>query len=137
MELATALEFAKSRREGILTTLRVDGAPSCRTFSTGSVTTACSHLGHRHAGQDENLRRDPRAASMWAGQLLGLRRARRHGGALGGGRHVDDAVVDELVEMYRSFVASTPTGASSARHCGRPAPRAATLPTSAYGQIDR
>jgi len=48
--------------------------------------------------------------------------------------HVDDAVVDELVEMYRSFVGEHPNWGEFRRTWCRPAPRAATLPDQRYGR---
>ncbi len=52
--------------------------------------------------------------------------------------HVDDAVVDELVEMYRSFVGEHPNWGEFRRDMVADQRLVLRLfPTSAYGQIDR
>jgi len=98
------------------------GAPAVEHFLP--CTTACSHLVTTRARR--GTCRD-RAPLHVGGDNFGPTSCSTHGGALGGGRHVDDAVVDELVRCTaRSWRA--PNWASSAATCGRPAPRAATLP---------
>ena len=103
MELATALEFAKSRREGILTTLRVDGRAQLsnifyRLGDDGLFRISVTDT----RAKTRNLRRDPRAAlhvggdNFWAYVVLDATAERSAVAA-----HVDDAVVDEVVEMYR------------------------------------
>ena len=77
MELATALEFAKSRREGILTTLRVDGRAQLsnifyRLGDDGLFRISVTDT----RAKTRNLRRDPRAAlhvggdNFWAYVVL-------------------------------------------------------------------
>jgi PPOX class probable F420-dependent enzyme len=140
MELATALEFAKSRREGILTTLRVDGRAQLsnifyRLGDDGLFRISVTDT----RAKTRNLRRDPRAAlhvggdNFWAYVVLDATAELSAVAA-----HVDDAVVDELVEMYRSFVGEHPNWGEFRRDMVADQRLVLRLfPTSAYGQIDR
>ena len=140
MELATALEFAKSRREGILTTLRVDGRAQLsnifyRLGDDGLFRISVTDT----RAKTRNLRRDPRAAlhvggdNFWAYVVLDATAELSAVAA-----HVDDAVVDELVEMYRSFVGEHPNWGEFRRDMVADERLVLRLfPTSAYGQIDR
>ena len=140
MELATALEFANSRREGILTTLRVDGRAQLsnifyRLGDDGLFRISVTDT----RAKTRNLRRDPRAAlhvggdNFWAYVVLDATAELSAVAA-----HVDDAVVDELVEMYRSFVGEHPNWGEFRRDMVADQRLVLRLfPTSAYGQIDR
>ena len=140
MELATALEFAKSRREGILTTLRVAGRAQLsnifyRLGDDGLFRISVTDT----RAKTRNLRRDPRAAlhvggdNFWAYVVLDATAELSAVAA-----HVDDAVVDELVEMYRSFVGEHPNWGEFRRDMVADQRLVLRLfPTSAYGQIDR
>jgi len=136
MELATALEFAKSRREGILTTLRVDGRAQLsnifyRLGDDGLFRISVTDT----RAKTRNLRRDPRAAlhvggdNFWAYVVLDATAELSAVAA-----HVDDAVVDELVEMYRSFVGEHPNWGEFRRDMVADQRLVLRLfPTSAYG----
>jgi len=103
MELERALTFAADRRNGLLTTLRRDGRPqqSVIFFQADGDRFTISLTATR--AKTKNLRRDPRAALyvpsedvfVWAGfdghvELSEV------------AQRPDDAVVDQLVDYYRS-----------------------------------
>jgi len=103
MDLDTALRFAASRRNAVLTTLRADGRPqqSVIFFHAQGDRFSISITDTR--AKTRNLRRDPRAALfvpsddvfMWA-SLDGIVELSEVA------RHPDDPVVDLLVDFYRS-----------------------------------
>lgn len=103
MELERALTFAADRRNGLLTTLRRDGRPqqSVIFFQADGDRFTISLTATR--AKTKNLQRDPRAALyvpsedvfVWAGfdghvELSEV------------AQRPDDAVVDQLVDYYRS-----------------------------------
>ena len=103
MDLDRALAFTAGRRNGLLTTLRADGRPqqSVIFFLARGDRFTISITDDR--AKTRNLRRDPRAALFvpsedvftWVGldghvELSPVAKA------------PDDAVVDQLVEYYRS-----------------------------------
>ncbi|MEI8050765.1 MAG: PPOX class F420-dependent oxidoreductase [Actinomycetes bacterium] len=103
MDLETALRFAASRRNAVLTTLRADGRPqqSVIFFHAEGDRFSISITDTR--AKTRNLRRDPRAALfvpsddvfMWT-SLDGIVELSEVA------RHPDDHVVDLLVDFYRA-----------------------------------
>jgi len=110
MELDEALAFAGERRQGVLTTVRRDGRPQLSNIlylldrdGTARISVTDSRAKTR------NLRRDPRASlyvvgdTFWAYAVLDGT-AELTPVATGTG----DAVVEELVEMYRRMQGEHP-----------------------------
>jgi len=109
MDLADALAFARDRRNGVLVTLKRDGRPQLSNilYVYGEEAIRISVTDSR--AKTANLRRDPRASlyvpgdSFWA--YVVLEATAELSPAAGA---PDDAVVDELVEMYRSAAGEHP-----------------------------
>jgi PPOX class probable F420-dependent enzyme len=110
MELSKALEFARSQRQGVLTTIRRDGRPQISNIvyvldDTGTVRISVT----AGRAKTKNLQRDPRASlyvcgdNFWAYAVL-------EGPAVLTPVAVDpsDATVDELVALYRSLSGEHP-----------------------------
>jgi PPOX class probable F420-dependent enzyme len=110
MELAQALDFARAHRQGVLTTLRRDGRPQLSNIiyvidDTGVVRVSIT----ADRAKTKNLRRDPRVSlyvcrdDFWAYVVL-------EGVAdlSAVAAHPDDATVEELVALYRSFSGEHP-----------------------------
>ena len=105
MELATALDFARDHRRGVLVTLKRDGRPQLSNVMyaiDGDGAVRVSITADR--AKAKNLRRDPRASlhvtrdDFYAYAVLeGDVELSAVAAAPG------DAVVDELVELYRSL----------------------------------
>lgn len=105
MELATALDFVRERRNGVLTTLRGDGRPQLSNIVyavDGLGTIRISVTADR--AKTRNLARDPRASlyvcrdDFWAYAVIDATAELAPVAAA-----TDDATVDELVELYRSL----------------------------------
>jgi PPOX class probable F420-dependent enzyme len=105
MDLDAALRFAGSRREGVLATIRSDGRPQLSNVlyvtDAGDGTIRISVTDSR--AKTRNLRRDPRASlyvvgeTFWSYVVLdGVADLSPVAAA------PDDAVVEELVLMYRN-----------------------------------
>ena len=109
MDIAAALEFAKPLRNGVLITLKRDGRPQSSniTFVVGDDGVVRISITANRA-KYVNLRRDPRVSvhisrpDFWAYVVL-------EGDADLSEPAADphDAVVDELVELYRATQADT------------------------------
>jgi len=71
MELATALEFARAQRQGVLTTIRRDGRPQMSNivYAIDDAGTARISVTASRA-KTKNLQRDPRAALYVCGDNL-------------------------------------------------------------------
>lgn len=105
MDIATALDFIKDHRDGVLTTLKRDGRPQLSTiwyaaFADGTIRISAT----ADRAKTVNLRRDPRA-SLWV-----------NGGDFGRYVVVDagatvtptaeepgDATVAALIDLYRAI----------------------------------
>lgn len=110
MELSSALEFARSLRQGVLTTIRRDGRPQISNIiyaldEAGTVRISVT----AGRAKTKNLRRDPRASlyvcgdNFWAYAVLeGLADLTPVASA------PDDATVEELVALYRSLSGEHP-----------------------------
>ncbi|MGO8873177.1 MAG: PPOX class F420-dependent oxidoreductase [Acidimicrobiales bacterium] len=105
-----AIAFAADHRQGVLVTLRRDGRPQLSNvlYGLGPGRSARISVTDGRA-KTANLRRDPRASlhvtrdDFFAYVVL-------EGDAVLSpvARNVDDPVVDELVELYRSLVGEHP-----------------------------
>jgi len=103
MELIGALEVAGGRRLGVLVTLRRDGRPQLSNvmYAVGNGVVRISVTDDR--AKTANLRRDPRASlyvgreDVWAYLVLDGEVELSEVATA-----PDDAVVDELVELYRA-----------------------------------
>jgi PPOX class probable F420-dependent enzyme len=110
MELATAIEYARGNRQGVLTTIRRDGRPQISNIIYGcddAGTIRISVTAGR--AKTKNLRRDPRAAlyvcgeNFWAYAVLeGLADLTPVAG------DPADATVEELVALYRALSGEHP-----------------------------
>ncbi|MDQ3680193.1 MAG: PPOX class F420-dependent oxidoreductase [Actinomycetota bacterium] len=109
MDLARALELAGAQKLGVLVTLKRDGRPQLSNVmyvvADGSPRVSVTDSRAKTA----NLRRDPRA-SLYVGRQDGWAYLVLEGEAelseVAGAP--DDAVVDELVELYRSLQGEHP-----------------------------
>lgn len=105
MELASALDFVRERRQGVLATVRRDGRPQL-----SNVVYAVDHAGvvrvsvTADRAKARNLQRDPRATlhvsrdDFWAYVVIDAAAEVTPVTA-----DPDDATADELVELYRSL----------------------------------
>jgi PPOX class probable F420-dependent enzyme len=103
MDLAQAIEFARTRRNGVLTTIRRDGRPQLSNIAYAIDTDATIRVSiTADRAKTKNLQRDPRASlyvcrdDFWAYAVL-------DGAASLTPVAADpaDATVDALVELYR------------------------------------
>ena len=103
MDLAQAIEFARTRRNGVLTTIRRDGRPQLSNIAYAVDTDATIRVSiTADRAKTKNLQRDPRASlyvcrdDFWAYAVL-------DGAASLTPVAADpaDATVDALVELYR------------------------------------
>ena len=110
MELATALDFIREHRQGVLITLKSDGRPQSSNIAYAlgddgiirvSITDSRAKTG--------NMRRDPRVSlhvnrsDFYAYAVIEADAELTPVAA-----SVDDATVDELVEYYRSVAGEHP-----------------------------
>jgi len=109
MDLTTALDFARDRRQGVLITLKADGRPqSSNIVYTFEGDTARISVTDGRA-KTANLRRDSRASlhvnrdDFWAYVVLeGAAELSPVATA------PDDATVEELIDMYRAVQGEHP-----------------------------
>jgi PPOX class probable F420-dependent enzyme len=110
MDLAAALDFARPRRNGVLVTLKGDGRPQSSNviYRVGADDVVRVSITADRA-KTRNLRRDPRVSihvssdDFWSYVVL-------EGVAdlTPVAADAEDATVDELVELYRSFSGEHP-----------------------------
>jgi len=104
MDLTRALQLASERELGTLVTLKHDGRPQLSNimYAIGDGIVRISVTDNR--AKTKNLRRDPRG-SLYVSQPDGWAYLVLDGDAelTPVAAAVDDAVVDELVELYRSL----------------------------------
>ncbi len=116
MDLTRALELAGGQQLGVLVTLRRDGRPQLSNvmYAVGNGVIRISVTDDR--AKTANLRRDPRA-SLYVGREDGWAYLVLDGEAdlseVAAGP--DDAVVDELVELYRALQGEHPDWAEYRR----------------------
>lgn len=105
MELTTAIEFARTNRQGVLTTIRRDGRPQLSNIlyavdDAGVIRVSVTAT----RAKTKNLRRDPRTSlyvcgeTFWAYAIIDGTADVAPVAADPG-----DATVDELVELYRAL----------------------------------
>jgi len=105
MELAPALEFVRNHRNGVLVTLKRDGRPQLSNIiysvrDDGEIRISITADRAKYV----NLQRDPRASlyvtrdDFWAYVVI-------EGDAVTSpvAADVNDATVEELIDVYRSF----------------------------------
>jgi PPOX class probable F420-dependent enzyme len=110
MDLSTAIEFARTNRQGVLTTIRRDGRPQISNIiyaldDAGTVRISVT----AGRAKTKNLQRDPRASlyvcgdNFWAYAVL-------EGAADLSPVATDpaDATVEELMALYRSLSGEHP-----------------------------
>lgn len=109
MDLARALEVATDQRLGTLVTLKRDGRPQLSNIMYGIRDGIVRISVADTRAKTRNLRRDPRA-SLYVGRPDGWAYLVLEGDAelTPVATAPDDAVVDELVEMYRSLQGEHP-----------------------------
>ena len=103
MDLAQAIEFARTRRNGVLTTIRRDGRPQLSNIAYAIDTDATIRVSiTADRAKTKNLLRDPRASlyvcrdDFWAYAVLDGAASLTPVAA-----DPTDATVDALVELYR------------------------------------
>ncbi len=116
MELSTAIEFIRQRRQGVLATIRSNGMPQLSNIlyiaeggagSSGSEIGASSHYSIDISITDsraktKNLRRDPRSSLYVVGDNFWQYVVLECNAELSPVAHsVDDETVERLVGMYR------------------------------------
>ena len=110
MELATALDFIRDQRQGILITLKSDGRPQSSNISYALGDDGVIRISITDSrAKTANMRRDPRVS-------LHVNRSDFYAYAVLEGEAelapvaaaVDDATVDELVEYYRTVAGEHP-----------------------------
>jgi PPOX class probable F420-dependent enzyme len=110
MDIAAALDFARDRRNGVLVTLKADGRPQSSNviYRVGPDDVVRVSVTDDRA-KTRNLRRDPRvsihvsADDFWSYTVL-----EGEAELTPVATAPDDATVDELVELYRSFSGEHP-----------------------------
>jgi len=110
MELATALDFIRDQRQGILITLKSDGRPQSSNIAYALGDDGVIRISITDSrAKTANMRRDPRVS-------LHVNRSDFYAYAVLEGEAelapvaaaVDDATVDELVEYYRTVAGEHP-----------------------------
>ena len=105
MHLPDAVSFAKGRHQGVLVTLRRNGGPQLSNILYSMADDGLARISVTDSrAKTSNLRRDPTASlyvpgdSFWSYAVL-------DGTAelSAAAQEPDDAVVDELVDLYRSI----------------------------------
>jgi len=138
MELDTALSFVRDHRNGVLTTLKGDGRPQLSNITywvTDDGTIVISATGGR--AKSNNLQRDGRASlhvtsdDFWSYVVVEADAEVSPVAA-----SPDDAVVDELVEYYRTLSGEHPDWAEYRRAMVADSRLVLRLrPTYAYGML--
>lgn len=104
MDIAQAIEFARTHRNGVLTTIRRDGRPQLSNVVYAIVDDAIKVSLTTDRAKTKNLQRDPRAAlyvgreDFWAYAVIDGAASLTPVAA-----DPDDATVDALVDLYRTL----------------------------------
>ena len=139
MELATALDFVRDHRNGILITLKADGRPQSSNIVYRVVDDRIEISLTADRAKTKNLRRDPRVSlhvnrdDFWAYAVVE------------GEAHLsptaeapDDETVDRLVDYYRSMVGEHDDWDEYRRAMVDDRRLVLTIePTRAYGMLSR
>jgi PPOX class probable F420-dependent enzyme len=110
MNLSTGLDFARSRRNGVLVTIKADGRPQSSniTYLVGDDGLLRISITESRA-KARNLRRDPRASlhisadDFWSYVVIEADAELTPAAA-----DPNDATVDELVDYYRTMQGEHP-----------------------------
>lgn len=140
MEISDALDFARDRRQAVLTTLKRDGRPQLSNivYLVGDDgTIRISVTGDR--AKTANLRRDPRASihvtadDFWSYCVIEADASMTPEAAA-----PDDATVDALVDWYRAMSGEHPDWDDYRQAMVSERRLLLTLsPTHAYGMLGR
>jgi PPOX class probable F420-dependent enzyme len=110
MELATALDFIRDHRQGILITLKSDGRPQSSNIAYALGDDGIIRISITDSrAKTANMRRDPRVSlhvnrsDFYAYAVVEAEAELAPVAAA-----VDDATVDELVDYYRSVAGEHP-----------------------------
>ncbi len=110
MELATALDFIRDQRQGILITLKSDGRPQSSNIAYALGDDGVIRISITDSrAKTANMRRDPRVSlhvnrsDFYAYAVIEAEAELTPVAAA-----VDDATVDELVEYYRTVAGEHP-----------------------------
>jgi len=104
MDIAQAVEFARTHRNGVLTTIRRDGRPQLSNVVYAIVDDTIKVSLTTDRAKTKNLGRDPRASlyvcreDFWAYAVIDGTASLTPVAA-----DPDDATVDALVELYRTL----------------------------------
>jgi len=104
MDIAQAVEFARTHRNGVLTTIRRDGRPQLSNVVYAIIDDTIKVSLTTDRAKTKNLRRDPRASlyvcreDFWAYAVIDGTASLTPVAA-----DPDDATVDALVELYRTL----------------------------------
>ena len=140
MDLRDAIEFARERRNGVLTTIKRDGRPQLSniTYHLGDDDVVRISVTDGRA-KTANLRRDPRAGlyvareDFWASVVL-----EGEAELLPPAAAPDDATVEALVDLYRSIAGEHPDWDDYRRAMVADRRLVVLLrPTHAYGMLGR
>lgn len=109
MELDSALDFARSRHNGVLVTQKRDGRPQLSNISYGVIDDVIKVSITAHRAKYANLRRDPRVSlyvtkeDFWGYVVF-------EGDATLSdvSTKPDDPGVEELIEVYRAVLGEHP-----------------------------
>ena len=104
MDIAQAVEFARTHRNGVLTTIRRDGRPQLSNVVYAIIDDTIKVSLTTDRAKTKNLRRDPRASlyvcreDFWAYAVIDGTASLTPVAA-----DPDDPTVDALVELYRTL----------------------------------
>ena len=140
MDLASALEFARQHRRGVLVSIKRDGRPQLSNIMYGVTDDGVVRISiTADRAKYANLRRDPRGslhvtqADFWAYVVLEGDVELSEVAAA-----PDDAAVEELVDLYRSLAGEHPDWDDYRRAMVEERRVVARLrPTHAYGMLPR
>ncbi|HEX4489821.1 MAG TPA: PPOX class F420-dependent oxidoreductase [Acidimicrobiia bacterium] len=110
MELAAALDFARARHQGALTTLRRDGRAQISNIVYAIGTDGVARISVTDGrAKTKNLRRDPRALLYVHGESHWIYAVLDGEAELSPvAERPDDATADELVDVYRALSGEHP-----------------------------
>jgi len=140
MDLTTALDFARSHRNGVLTTQKTDGRPQLSNIIYSVADDGVIRISiTADRAKYVNLRRDPRASlhvtqdDFWAYVVI-----EGDADVAPPSMEPDDATVEELVALYRAMAGEHPDWDDYRRAMVADHRTVVRLrPTRAYGMLPR
>jgi PPOX class probable F420-dependent enzyme len=109
VELDRALRFAQEHHQGVVATIKRDGRPSLANIAFAAVDGLIRISTRAPSAKASNLRRDPRASLHVVGDnFYSYVVIESQGEVTPVAADPGDAVVDELVEVYRSISGEHP-----------------------------